>query len=83
MQNSNELLGQRPVGLEPSNALQLNRDIQTIKLLDTDSISQTKEKILDFIYRNRPVSERPSISDVELREALSHTHSLIILCSVL
>jgi plexin A len=40
--------------------------VQTIRLLDTDSISQTKEKILDFIYCNRPVSMRPSIGEVEL-----------------
>ncbi|XP_019851565.1 PREDICTED: plexin-A1-like [Amphimedon queenslandica] len=47
---------------DPSNA----DDIQTIKVMDTDSVSQTKEKLLDFIYGNRPVSKRPSIAEVEL-----------------
>lgn len=67
MGNSHMLLRQtrkQEPGAEPgpSNA----DDIQTVKLLDTDSISQTKEKLLDFIYGNRPVSMRPSISEVEL-----------------
>ena len=52
---------EKEAGLEPR-----SDEIQTIRLLDTDSISQTKEKLLDFIYRNRPVSHRPSIADVEL-----------------
>ena len=47
---------------DPSNA----DDVQTIKVMDTDSVSQTKEKLLDFIYGNRPVSKRPSIAEVEL-----------------
>ena len=54
----------RPIDFEPSNAPP--SEIQTVKLLDSDSISQTKEKLLDFLYRNRPVSMRPSITEVEL-----------------
>ena len=38
----------------------------TIKLWDCDSISQVKEKILDAIYKNAPVSSRPQISEVDL-----------------
>ena len=58
----------RPSNIEPTNVGQ--DEIQTIKLLDSDSISQTKEKILDFLYRNQPVSHRPSITEVELGKKL-------------
>ena len=51
-------------GIEPLASNDM--DIQTLKLLDTDSVSQAKEKLLDFIYGNRPVSQRPSITEVEL-----------------
>ena len=37
-----------------------------IKLLDSDSITQAKEKILDALYRNTPVSRRPQLTDVDL-----------------
>ena len=41
-------------------------DVIPIKLLDTDTISQAKEKILDVLYRNIPVSRRPQLSEVDL-----------------
>ena len=41
-------------------------DVIPIKLLDTDTISQAKEKILDVLYRNTPVSRRPQLSEVDL-----------------
>ena len=41
-------------------------DVIPIKLLDTDTISQAKEKILDVLYRNTPVSRRPQLSAVDL-----------------
>ena len=41
-------------------------DVIPIKLLDTDTISQAKEKILDMLYRNTPVSRRPQLSEVDL-----------------
>lgn len=65
--NSHLLLSdtKRQNGLEPPLPAS-NEDVQTMKLLDTDSVSQTKEKVLDFIYGNRPVSLRPSITEVEL-----------------
>lgn len=37
-----------------------------IKMWDCDTISQAKEKVLDAIYKNAPVSSRPQISDVDL-----------------
>ena len=38
----------------------------TLKLLDCDSITQAKEKILDVLYRNTPVSCRPQLTEVDL-----------------
>ena len=37
-----------------------------IKMWDCDTISQAKEKILDAIHKNAPISARPLISDVDL-----------------
>ena len=37
-----------------------------IKLLDSDSITQAKEKILDTLYKNTPVSRRPALTSVDL-----------------
>ena len=36
------------------------------RVLDCDSISQVKHKILDALYRNTPFSLRPSIHEVDL-----------------
>lgn len=36
------------------------------KVLDCDTISQVKSKILDTLYKNTPFSSRPSIYDVDL-----------------
>ena len=37
-----------------------------VKVLDCDTISQVKEKILDAIYKNAPFSSRPVKDDVDL-----------------
>ena len=37
-----------------------------VKLLDCDTISQTKEKLLDSMFRAAPVSRRPRLTDVDL-----------------
>ena len=37
-----------------------------IKLLDCDSVTQSKEKILDALYKNVPVSRRPQLTSVDL-----------------
>ena len=47
-------------------AVENGNDVIPIKLLDTDTISQAKEKILDVLYRNAPVSRRPQLSEVDL-----------------
>jgi len=38
----------------------------SVKLLDCDTISQAKEKMLDAIYRNAPFSSRPHKDDLDL-----------------
>lgn len=37
-----------------------------VKVLDCDTVSQVKEKILDAIYKNAPFSSRPARDDVDL-----------------
>ena len=37
-----------------------------VKVLDCDTITQVKEKILDAIYRNAPFSSRPDKEDLDL-----------------
>ena len=41
-------------------------EVIPIKLLDTDTISQAKENILDALYKNTPVSRRPELGEVDL-----------------
>ncbi|XP_022105359.1 plexin-B-like isoform X2 [Acanthaster planci] len=41
-------------------------ETKEVKVLDLDTISQVKEKILDAIYRNQPYSSRPSAHQVDL-----------------
>ncbi len=36
------------------------------KVLDCDTITQAKEKVLDAMYKNIPFSRRPSVYDVDL-----------------
>jgi len=38
------------------------------KVLDCDTISQVKSKILDAVYKNTAFSLRPSVYDVDLGE---------------
>ena len=49
-------------GLDPH---QDNIDIP-VRVLNTDTISQTKEKSLDSIYRSTPFSMRPRKDDLDL-----------------
>ena len=39
-----------------------------VKVLDCDTITQVKEKILDAIYKNAPFSSRPDKEDLDLGE---------------
>ena len=37
-----------------------------IKMLDCDSITQAKEKVIDALYKNCPASKRPQLTQVDL-----------------
>ena len=39
-----------------------------VKVLNCDTISQVKEKILDSVYKATPVSKRPDLTSVDLGE---------------
>ena len=47
------------------------------RVLDCDTISQVKHKILDALYRNTPFSLRPSIHEVDLGMTTLHTYSIL------
>lgn len=40
-----------------------------VKVLNCDTITQVKEKILDAVYKNMPYSLRPRAADMDLGEA--------------
>lgn len=40
-----------------------------VKVLNCDTITQVKEKILDAVYKNMPYSQRPRAADMDLGEA--------------
>ena len=46
-------------------------ELVPIKLLDCDTITQAKEKILDVLYKNTAASCRPQLTDVDLGEGES------------
>ncbi|XP_062860148.1 plexin-B2b [Trichomycterus rosablanca] len=41
-------------------------DITPVKVLDCDTISQVKEKIIEQVYKNLPYSQRPKVESVSL-----------------
>ncbi|XP_069822773.1 plexin-D1 isoform X2 [Dendropsophus ebraccatus] len=41
-------------------------DSLTVRVLDTDTVSQCKEKILEAFYKNLPYSQWPQVEDVDL-----------------
>ena len=40
-----------------------------VKVLNCDTITQVKEKILDAVYKNMPYSQRPRATDMDLGES--------------
>lgn len=44
-------------------------DITPVKVLDCDTISQVKEKIIEQVYKNLPYSQRPKVDSVTLGKA--------------
>lgn len=43
------------------------------RVLDTDTITQVKEKVLDQVYKGTPYSQRPSVHALDLGERASPT----------
>lgn len=43
-------------------------DVTPVKVLNCDTISQVKEKIIEQVYRNQPYSQRPKVDSVTLGE---------------
>ncbi|MCI4388937.1 hypothetical protein PGIGA_G00091900 [Pangasianodon gigas] len=41
-------------------------DVTPVKVLNCDTISQVKEKIIEQVYRNHPYSQRPTVESVAL-----------------
>ncbi|XP_037069862.1 plexin-A2-like [Pollicipes pollicipes] len=61
-------------GLDPH---QDNADIP-VRVLNTDTITQTKEKSLDYIYRSTPFSLRPRKEDLDLEWRTGNSGRLIL-----
>ena len=59
----------RSCDYSPVNCLVLQRELEEAyetRVLDCDSISQVKSKILDAVYKNTPFSMRPNVDEVDL-----------------
>jgi plexin B len=54
-------------------------DVTPVKVLNCDTISQVKEKIIEQVYRNLPYSQRPKVDSVALGEN-THGSTTVILC---
>lgn len=52
--------------VSPDNA---NSPEVPVKILNCDTITQVKEKILDAIFKNVPCSHRPKAADMDLGES--------------
>lgn len=61
------LVGPRATGAAGSSAVQ---HVPT-RVLDTDTITQVKEKVLDQVYKGTPFSQRPSVHALDLGERTS------------
>lgn len=46
-----------------------------VKVLNCDTITQVKEKILDAVYKNMPYSQRPRAVDMDLGTVQTHTNT--------
>ncbi|XP_053325868.1 plexin-D1 [Spea bombifrons] len=53
-------------------------DSLSVRVLDTDSVSQAKEKILEAFCKNLPFSQWPRVEDVDLEWFPSSSKSLIL-----
>lgn len=53
-----------------------------VKVLNCDTITQVKEKILDAVYKNMPYSQRPRAVDMDLGKTHQSRHSQMQLAGV-
>uniref|UniRef100_A0A4W3GBS9 Plexin D1 n=1 Tax=Callorhinchus milii TaxID=7868 RepID=A0A4W3GBS9_CALMI len=53
-------------------------DSLTVRVMDSDAISQVKEKMLEGFYKNVPYSQWPRVEDVDLEWFASSTDSWIL-----
>lgn len=58
----------RPQVLSCVNPDNVNSPEVPVKILNCDTITQVKEKILDAIFKNVPCSHRPKAADMDLGE---------------
>ncbi|XP_053378224.1 plexin-A2-like isoform X3 [Mercenaria mercenaria] len=56
----------KPMTIYVQDMEQFGQQSHPVKVLDCDTISQVKEKILDAIYKNAPFSSRPTKQNVDL-----------------
>uniref|UniRef100_A0A8C5AYM7 Sema domain-containing protein n=1 Tax=Gadus morhua TaxID=8049 RepID=A0A8C5AYM7_GADMO len=49
-----------------------------VKVLNCDSLTQVKEKILDAIYKNMPYSQRPLVGDMDLEWRQGRTARVVL-----
>lgn len=60
--------------VNPDNA---NSPEVPVKILNCDTITQVKEKILDAIFKNVPCSHRPKAADMDLGEWTAHPGAVL------
>lgn len=60
-----------------------DNDMLTVSVLDVDTISQVKKKILDAMFRNKPYSYRPAPDDVDLGKTSSYFLCIFLLKTTL
>ena len=56
-------------------------DSMCVRVMNTDTISQVKEKILDAFYKNLPFSQWPRAEDVDLGKTNRQLFVSFLLCS--
>lgn len=45
-----------------------------VKVLNCDTVTQAKDKLLDAVYKGIPFSQRPQADDMDLGNRLHHRH---------
>lgn len=53
-----------------------------VRVLDCDTVSQVKDKILDARYRNAPFFNRPSSAELDLGQSSVANLSCVVLATV-